>query len=449
MGHRRVHRAPARPRRRPRRPGRPLHARDPRGRRRRVRRGRLAGADPRGRRPRGVAGHLALPRGAAAHHHRHRGRLLAARRRARPGRPARGPGRGRPAERPARAGGSAPARIVAGLLARRAADAGPLTLVPCDNLPENGPVLGGAWSATWPTRSTRVCSTGWRPPSRPRRRWSTGSPRSPPTPTAPPSWRARAWTTRCPVVTEPFSEWVISGAFPGGRPAWESAGAVLTDDVTPYEQRKLWLLNGGHSLLAYVGSLRGCVTVDDAVADEHCRALLEQWWSVCTPHLAVSRDRGRGVLRRPARALRQPADRLRPGADRRRRIAEAAGPAPAGAARRAGGRPAARGGGHRPGRVAAPPARRRRPGARRPRRRAAGARRSAAARRRPRRPRPPWARTSPTTPNSSPRCAGGARTCRHEDEGRPLHRFTLTLQVTRCTVLLVASTSRPPSGDPA
>ena len=31
---------------------------------------------------------------------------------------------------------------------------------------------------------------------------------------------------RSPVVTEPFSEWVISGDFPGGRPAWESAGAV-------------------------------------------------------------------------------------------------------------------------------------------------------------------------------------------------------------------------------
>jgi fructuronate reductase len=91
-----------------------------------------------------------------------------------------------------------------------------------------------------------------------------------------------------PVVTEPFSEWVIEGDFPGGRPAWESAGAVLTDDVTPYEQRKLWLLNGGHSLLAYVGSLRGRETVDEAVEDERCRALLEQWWSVCLPHLTVS-----------------------------------------------------------------------------------------------------------------------------------------------------------------
>ena len=33
---------------------------------------------------------------------------------------------------------TAPGRLVAGLLARRRADAGPLALVPCDNLPGNG-----------------------------------------------------------------------------------------------------------------------------------------------------------------------------------------------------------------------------------------------------------------------------------------------------------------------
>ena len=56
------------------------------------------------------------------------------------------------------------------------------------------------------------------------------------------------------MVTEPFSEWVLSGAFPAGRPRWEDAGATFTDDIAPFEQRKLWLLNGGHSLLAYAGS---------------------------------------------------------------------------------------------------------------------------------------------------------------------------------------------------
>jgi fructuronate reductase len=88
-------------------------------------------------------------------------------------------------------------------------------------------------------------------------------------------------------VTEPFSEWVLSGRFPSGRPAWEDAGAVFTDDIAPFEHRKLWLLNGGHCLLAYAGSLRGHDTVAAAAADETCRAWLEQWWDEAAAELSL------------------------------------------------------------------------------------------------------------------------------------------------------------------
>src|SRR3954462_5716295 len=90
---------------------------------------------------------------------------------------------------------------------------------------------------------------------------------------------------RVPVVTEPFKEWVLSGAFDAGRPPWEHAGATFTDDVTPFEHRKLWLLNGAHSLLAYAGSIRGHTTVAEAVGDETCRSWLEEWWAVASSHL--------------------------------------------------------------------------------------------------------------------------------------------------------------------
>jgi fructuronate reductase len=56
------------------------------------------------------------------------------------------------------------------------------------------------------------------------------------------------------VVTEPFTQWVIEDAFAAGRPAWDAAGAIYTDDVAPYETMKLRLLNGAHSMLAYLGS---------------------------------------------------------------------------------------------------------------------------------------------------------------------------------------------------
>ena len=89
------------------------------------------------------------------------------------------------------------------------------------------------------------------------------------------------------MVTEPFSEWVLSGRFAGGRPRWEDAGATFTDDIAPFEERKLWLLNGGHSLLAYAGSARGHETVADAVADATCRGWLETWWDEASAHLTL------------------------------------------------------------------------------------------------------------------------------------------------------------------
>ena len=70
-----------------------------------------------------------------------------------------------------------------------------------------------------------------------------------------------------PVVTEPFTQWVIEDRFPQGRPAWEKAGAEFVADVEPYEQMKLRLLNGSHSTLAYLGYLAGYETVSDAMAD--------------------------------------------------------------------------------------------------------------------------------------------------------------------------------------
>jgi fructuronate reductase len=179
-----------------------------------------------------------------------------------------------------------PARLVAGLAARRAADAGPLTVVSCDNLPENGAVTARVVTdlaamldpalAEW-IRGTVSFVT-------------TMVDRITPATTEDDARSVVEQTGRAdaaPVVTEPYTEWVLSGDFPGGRPAWEAAGARFVADVTPYERRKLWLLNGGHSLLAYAGSARGHETVAQAVTDPHCRRRLEQWWDEAARHLPL------------------------------------------------------------------------------------------------------------------------------------------------------------------
>ena len=69
-----------------------------------------------------------------------------------------------------------------------------------------------------------------------------------------------------PVPAEPFTMWAIEDRFAAGRPAWEAAGAVFTDEVGRYEQMKVRLLNGTHSLIAYLGALRGVGTIPEAIA---------------------------------------------------------------------------------------------------------------------------------------------------------------------------------------
>ena len=181
---------------------------------------------------------------------------------------------------------TAPARLVAGCAARRQGDGGPLTIVSCDNLPGNGAVVARVVRdlaelvdpglADWIAGSVSYVTT----------MVDRITPR-----TTPEDVRTVLEATglhdSSPVGTEPFSEWVLSGPFPGGRPGWDAVGATITDDIEPYEHRKLWLLNGGHSLLAYAGSILGHQTVADAVADETCRGWLEEWWSEASRYLSL------------------------------------------------------------------------------------------------------------------------------------------------------------------
>ncbi|MFC5382035.1 mannitol dehydrogenase family protein [Aquipuribacter nitratireducens] len=183
--------------------------------------------------------------------------------------------------------GTVPGRLVAGLAARRAAGSGPLTLLPCDNLPANGRV-----AATVVDDLARAVDPALA-------RWIRGTvlfgttmvDRITPATTDDDRYAVLAAAglhDAAPVPTEPFSEWVVAADFPGGRPAWHEAGVTLVDDVAAFEERKLWLLNGAHSLLAYAGPLRGHTTVDEAMADPVVRGWVEQWWDEAAPRLSLS-----------------------------------------------------------------------------------------------------------------------------------------------------------------
>lgn len=184
---------------------------------------------------------------------------------------------------------TAPGKVLDGLRARRAAGAGPIAVVSCDNLPHNGAVLRRVvldladavdpGLAAWVREHVSFVSSM--------------VDRITPATTEQDRRTVRALTghlDRSPVVAEPFREWVLQGDFPAGRPAWEHAGARFVPDVEPHERRKLWLLNAGHSLLAYGGLHRGHATVAQAFADPDLRTALETLWTEARAVLGLPDD---------------------------------------------------------------------------------------------------------------------------------------------------------------
>ncbi|RRV05373.1 mannitol dehydrogenase family protein [Pseudomonas sp. v388] len=90
-----------------------------------------------------------------------------------------------------------------------------------------------------------------------------------------------------PVVCEPFVQWVLEDKFVSGRPAWEQVGVQFTDDVTPYEEMKIKLLNGSHLALTYLGFLKGYRYVHETMNDPLFVAYIRAYMDLdVTPQLA-------------------------------------------------------------------------------------------------------------------------------------------------------------------
>lgn len=91
----------------------------------------------------------------------------------------------------------------------------------------------------------------------------------------------------CPVVAEPFEQWVVEDHFGSGRPDFDQAGAQFVADVHPYELMKLRLLNASHQGLCYFGTLCGYTYAHEATADAHIARLLRLYMDEeATPTLA-------------------------------------------------------------------------------------------------------------------------------------------------------------------
>lgn len=161
---------------------------------------------------------------------------------------------------------SAPGIIVAALERRRQAGLPAFTVMSCDNLPSNGRTCGrivtrvaelrdpalGDWvreQVAFPSTMVDRIVPATTDADRELVREATGL--------------EDAW----PIMTEPFTQWVIEDRFANGRPPFETVGAQLVDEVEAYELMKLRMLNGSHSTMAYLGYLAGHQYVADAIGD--------------------------------------------------------------------------------------------------------------------------------------------------------------------------------------
>jgi len=156
--------------------------------------------------------------------------------------------------------------LAEGLRRRWQAGGAPLTVLSCDNLPSNGTLC-------------RAAITGFAERLDPEfGKWAQDSCRFPcsmvdritPAMTVT-SHQQLADTLGRPdangILCEPFRQWVIEDDFAGDRPAWDLVGAEFVDNVAPYEDMKLRLLNGSHSFLAYLGAMAGLETIADCMLE--------------------------------------------------------------------------------------------------------------------------------------------------------------------------------------
>ncbi|MBM6551390.1 mannitol dehydrogenase family protein [Marinomonas ostreistagni] len=73
------------------------------------------------------------------------------------------------------------------------------------------------------------------------------------------------------VMGEDFIQWVIEDNFSGEKPALDLVGVQFVDQVDPYEEAKIRILNAGHTNVVYQAALKGMTYFDEAMRDQELR----------------------------------------------------------------------------------------------------------------------------------------------------------------------------------
>lgn len=181
---------------------------------------------------------------------------------------------------------SAPGFIVAALSRRRISRTAPFTVLPCDNLSANGQTAKRIVTQFAALRSRELAQWIEDEVAFPSTMVDRIVPETTETDRASVA-AALGMIDAWPVVTEPFTQWIVEDRFSAGRPDLAEAGVQLVTDVTPFEHMKLRLLNASHSALAYLGYLAGYETIAASMTNDRFVAFARQVMDDAAPTLAM------------------------------------------------------------------------------------------------------------------------------------------------------------------
>lgn len=165
--------------------------------------------------------------------------------------------------------------IVEALRRRRQAGVKPFTIMSCDNIPHNGVVTCNAVAGLAKLSDPELAQWIQTEVAFPNGMVDRITPAT--------SEREREILARDygledarPVFCEDFTQWVLEDNFPAGRPALETVGVTFVADVTPYENMKIRILNGGHAVIAYPAGLMDIHFVHEAMEHPLIRSFLQK-----------------------------------------------------------------------------------------------------------------------------------------------------------------------------
>lgn len=78
-------------------------------------------------------------------------------------------------------------------------------------------------------------------------------------------------------IVEPYFEWVIDRTQLNPNTPYSLSNVVLVDELQPFIERKLFIVNAEHAAFAYLGAFLGYQTIQQSIADKRINILVRQF----------------------------------------------------------------------------------------------------------------------------------------------------------------------------